>query len=86
MFETLHSDINPLKSCLLTLTGQLKGGAAKVKDGIISVTKFLGTFSVDRFNFFFFVTYEKPDKLEGYITQNWKGLLGTNTLAYRDHL
>jgi hypothetical protein len=66
MFETLHSDINPLKSGLLPLTGQIKGGAAKVKDGIISVTIFLGTF---------FVTYEKPDKLEGYITQSWKGLL-----------
>jgi len=26
-----------------------------------------------------------PDKLECYITQDWKGLPVTNTLAYRAH-
>jgi hypothetical protein len=33
MFAVLHSDINSLKSGHLHLTGQLKGRAAKVKDG-----------------------------------------------------
>jgi hypothetical protein len=47
MFAALYSDITPAKSGLLHLTGQLKGRAAKVKDGIISETKLLGTFTVD---------------------------------------
>jgi len=34
MFAALRSDINSLRSDLLHLTGQLKGRAAKVKDGI----------------------------------------------------
>jgi hypothetical protein len=34
MFAALPPDINCLKSGLLHLTGQLKGRAAKVKDGI----------------------------------------------------
>jgi hypothetical protein len=41
MFAALHSDINPLKSGLLHLTGQLKGRSAKYKDGIILETKLL---------------------------------------------
>jgi hypothetical protein len=47
MFAALHSDITPTKSGLLQLTGQHKGRAKKVKDGIISETKLLGTFTVD---------------------------------------
>jgi hypothetical protein len=50
MFAALHSDINSLKSGLLHLIGHpnsQKGRSAKVKDGIISKTKFLRTFSVD---------------------------------------
>jgi hypothetical protein len=46
MFAAMHSDINSLKSGLLRLIGQTnsqKGRAAKVKDGIISDAKFLGT-------------------------------------------
>jgi hypothetical protein len=31
MFAVLHSDINPFKSELIHLTGQLKGRATKVK-------------------------------------------------------
>jgi hypothetical protein len=53
MFATLHSDINSIKSCLFHPTGQpnsQKGRGAKVKDGIISETKFLGTISVDRYS------------------------------------
>jgi hypothetical protein len=49
MFGTLHLDINSLTSGLFHLTGQpnsQKGRAAKVKDEIISETKFLGTISV----------------------------------------
>ncbi len=45
MFAELYSDINPLKSGLLHLTGQpyfKKGRSAKVKDGI-GKTKALGT-------------------------------------------
>jgi len=52
MFAALHSDINSFKSGLLHLTGQpssQKDRGAKVKDGIISETKFLGTISVDRY-------------------------------------
>jgi hypothetical protein len=48
MFAALHSDFNSLKYGLLHLTGQLncrKGRLAKVKDGIISSTKFLETIS-----------------------------------------
>jgi hypothetical protein len=55
MFATLHSDINTHKSDLLHLTVQpnsQKGGTAKVKDGIISETKLLGTISVDRYREF----------------------------------
>jgi hypothetical protein len=43
MLAALHLDINPLKSALLHLTGQLnsqKGRAAKVQDGSISETNF----------------------------------------------
>jgi hypothetical protein len=43
MFAATHSDINCLKSGHLHLTGQpnsQKGRSAKVKDGIISGTKF----------------------------------------------
>jgi hypothetical protein len=43
MFAVLHSDINSLKSGLLHLTGQPnspKCRETKVKDGIISETKF----------------------------------------------
>ncbi len=50
MFAALYLDIKSCKSCLLHLTGQpnnQKGRSAKVKDGIISGTKFLGTISVD---------------------------------------
>jgi hypothetical protein len=46
MFAAMHSDINSLKSGPLLLTGQpnyQKGRSAKVKNGIISETKFLGT-------------------------------------------
>ena len=49
MFAALHSDVNSLKSGLRHLTGQpycQKGRLAKVKDGIISETKFLGAISV----------------------------------------
>jgi hypothetical protein len=52
MFAAPHSDINPDKSGLLHLTGQpnsQKGREVKVKDGIISETKFLGTISVDQY-------------------------------------
>ncbi len=44
MFAAMHLDINSLKSGHLHLTGQpksQKGRSAKVKDGIISETKFL---------------------------------------------
>jgi len=50
MSATLYSMFNSLKSGLLHLTGQSnsrKGRTAKVKDGIISETKFLGAISVD---------------------------------------
>jgi hypothetical protein len=52
MFEAMNSDINPLKSGLLHLTGQSnfqKGRSAKVKDGIILETNFFGTISMDRY-------------------------------------
>jgi hypothetical protein len=50
MFAALHSDINSLKSGLLHLTGHLNSqlsSAKKIKEGIISLTKFLGTISLD---------------------------------------
>jgi len=50
MFAALHSDINFLQSALLHVTGQAnsqKVRTAKVKDGIISETKFSWTISVD---------------------------------------
>ncbi len=50
MFAALHSDINSFKSGLLHLTGQPNiqtGRSAKVKDAIISETKFEGNISVD---------------------------------------
>jgi hypothetical protein len=50
MFATLHSNINSVKSGLLDLTGQTycqNGRLVKVKNGIISETKFFGTTSVD---------------------------------------
>jgi hypothetical protein len=53
MFEAMYSDINPLKSGLRNLTGQPNspnGRSAKVKDGIISEIKLLGTISVDRYD------------------------------------
>jgi hypothetical protein len=56
MFAALHSDINSLKSGLLLLTGPpycQKGRSARVKDGIILDTKFLGTISVDRQSFIY---------------------------------
>ncbi len=49
MFEAIQSYINSIKSGLLHLTGyrnSQKGRSAKVKDGIISDTKFLGTILV----------------------------------------
>ncbi len=52
MLAALGLDTNSLKSGLLHLVGQpniQKGRSAKVKDGIISETKFLGTFSVYRY-------------------------------------
>ncbi len=52
MFVALHSNINALKSGLFRLMSQpssQKGRAAKVKDGIISESKFLGSISVDRY-------------------------------------
>jgi hypothetical protein len=52
MFVALHSDMNSLKSELFHLTCQpnsQKGRATKVKDGIISDTKFLRTTSVDQY-------------------------------------
>ncbi len=54
MFAAMHSDINSLKPGLHHLIGRpnsQKGRSAKVKDGIISETKFLGTISVERYNF-----------------------------------
>ena len=48
----LHAMFNSLKSGLFHLTGQpnsQQDRAAKVKDGIISETKFLGTTSVDTY-------------------------------------
>ncbi len=53
MFAILHSDINSVKSGLFHPTSQpnsQKGRGAKVKDGIMSGTKFLGTISVDRYS------------------------------------
>jgi hypothetical protein len=52
MFAALHSDPNDLKSGLFHLTGQpnsKKHIAAKVKDGIISETKFLRKISVNQY-------------------------------------
>jgi hypothetical protein len=52
MFTAAHLDINSLKSGLLHLTGQSisqKGRSAKVKDRIISETKFIETISIDRY-------------------------------------
>jgi hypothetical protein len=34
----------------------------------------------------FFVTYERPHKLDCFITLGWKGLPWTNTLVYWVHL
>jgi hypothetical protein len=51
MLVALHSDINSLKSNVYHLTNQpnaQKVSSAKVKDGIISETKFLGTVLDDR--------------------------------------
>jgi hypothetical protein len=48
----LHAVFNSLKSGLFHLTGQpnsQQGRSAKVKDGIISETKFLGTISANRY-------------------------------------
>jgi hypothetical protein len=48
----VHAMFNSLKSGLIHLTGQpnsQQGRSAKVKDGIISETKFLGTLSVDTY-------------------------------------
>jgi hypothetical protein len=50
MFAALHSDIHALKSGLFHLNGQSNSQrrrVAKVKDGIISGTKFLGAVSVE---------------------------------------
>jgi hypothetical protein len=50
MFAVMHSDINPLKSGLLYLTGQpycKKSRSAKVKDGIINLI--LRNYIVDRY-------------------------------------
>jgi hypothetical protein len=50
MFAVLHSDINPLKSGLLHLTGKpycRKGRSAKVKDGIINLI--LRNYLIDRY-------------------------------------
>ncbi len=47
MFTAPHSDVN-FKSGFLHLTGQ--PNSEKVKDGIISETEFLRTFSVDQYN------------------------------------
>ncbi len=52
MFAPLHLDINSLKSRLFHLTGRAnfqKGRITKVKNGIISETKFLTTISVDQY-------------------------------------
>jgi hypothetical protein len=52
MFAEMNSNINSLGSALLHLTSQpnsLMGSALKVKDGIISETKSLATFSVDQY-------------------------------------
>jgi hypothetical protein len=52
MFAVLLSNINSLISGLLHLTSQpnsLKGNSGKVKYGIFSETKFLGTILVDRY-------------------------------------
>jgi hypothetical protein len=50
MFAVFHSDINCPKSHLFHLTGQANsqnGRSSKVKDGIISENKVLGTITVD---------------------------------------
>jgi hypothetical protein len=52
MFATLHSMVNSFESGLFHLTGQpnsQKRRAAKVKDGIVSEIKFLGTISKYRY-------------------------------------
>ncbi len=48
MFAVLSSDIGSLKSGLLHLTGQIKGRAAKVKDGIWNLS--LWNYLADRYN------------------------------------
>jgi len=52
MFAALHSGINSLKSSLHRLTGKpnAQRGRAKVRDGIISATIFLGATSVDQYS------------------------------------
>ncbi len=50
MFAALHSDINSREFGIVHLTGHpnsQKVTSAKVKDGIISETKFSGTISVE---------------------------------------
>jgi hypothetical protein len=51
VFGLLHSDINLGHLHLTGLLNSQKGRAGKVKAGIISETKFLGTISVDRYSF-----------------------------------
>jgi hypothetical protein len=53
MFAEMHLDINSPQYGLLYLTGKLNSQtdrSAKVKDGIISGTKFLGTFYCHWYN------------------------------------
>jgi hypothetical protein len=58
MLAALHSDIKFPKYGLVHLSGKpnsKKGRTAKVKDGIISETPFLGTISVDRYKYFLYL-------------------------------
>jgi hypothetical protein len=48
MFAVLYSDIGSLKFGLLHLTGQIKGTATKVKDGIRNLS--LWNYLDDRYN------------------------------------
>jgi hypothetical protein len=76
MFAAPHSDINPDKSGLLHLTGQpnsQKGREVKVKDGIISETKFLGTYPK---------LFLRPYKLEYLSLAILSSLVKCNTPAY----
>jgi hypothetical protein len=76
MFAGLCSDINSLKYSLLHLTGQpncQKGRSAKVKNGIISETKFLGAISVDRYN---------KATMEQHALKNINNCLNTNIYSY----